>query len=1045
MIPFNEDNVTEQMCIEIAQQAGYTYIPADQLREDKSTVMVESLFKDAIMRMNPITEQEAAIVIEKVKARIMGGMSGDIVTANQNLQKLFFDQNSFPFDHDGTGFTNIKFFDENPKTARKNNSYVVTNQWEYPKSSYAGGKRLDIVLLINGLPMVIGEVKTATNVNVSWADGAKDICDYQKSLPEMFVPNILNFATEGRELYYAGIGTPLGKWGPWFATEERHHGLLKDVKENLLSLIDPLRLLEIYRFFSVYTTEKSSSKKIKIVCRYQQYYGGKAIVDRVMSRVETGIGPKKGLIWHFQGSGKSWLMVFASQMLMKKVPKAPTVVIVDDRRDLRAQITGDFTRAEIPNLDFAYTKEELQKFFKDDQRKILITTIFLFGDVKEALNARENIIVMVDEAHRTQEGDLGECMRTALPNAFFFGLTGTPINKRDKNTFRCFGAEEDEDRGSYMSKYSYQDSIDDGATLELNFKEVPVEMHLDEEKLQEAFDEMVRDNNLTDEERDELTRRTNVEAFFTDPKRIHEVCQHVAYHYRDYIKPTGLKCQLVVYNRACCVAYKKELDTLLDDGDETAIVMHTSGDKANEYAEYKLSDFEQEKLLNKFRDPLSPLKFVIVTSKLLTGFDAPILQCMYLDKPMKEHTLLQAICRTNRTYDAKKKCGLVVDYVGVFDDVYKALNFDEESIKHVIQNTEEIKAKIPEFIKDCLDFFPGVDRTIGGFAGLEAAQECLRDDKVKNNFAAHYMRLHKAWEVVSPDKDILIYKNDYTWLSQVYESVRPQGTSRNNLIWLTLGPKTIELIHENVTSIDIGDSLEDLVVDSHILDSCLKDEKKRNKAIIEIKKILILRLGNPEHKNDAKMKALSEKLKELQEKMRQNQIDSIDFLKQLLDIAKQVLERERELNQPEDKRKQAKAALTELFESIKTKDTPIAVEHAVNDIDHQVVDIIRRFPNAFKAVTGKQEIRKSLRSILWLKYKIKDNDVYEKACQYVEQYYPGVEIPSYEAPQEELLQAADSGLEIHIHIHMHDSNLTLSGNATIEGDVVENGGTKIVH
>lgn len=987
MIPFNEDNVTEQMCIGVAQKAGYTYKTADELREDKSAVIVESELLAALLRMNPITEDEARIVIEKVKARIASGMGGDIVTANQALQRLFFDQNSFPFGKDGD-FVNIKFFDDNPATHKKNNSYIVTNQWEYPKSSYAGGKRLDVVLLINGLPMVIGEVKTATKMSVSWADGAKDICDYQKSLPEMFVPNILSFATEGRELYYGGAGTPLGKWGPWFATEQRCHGSLKDVQENLLSLIQPLRLLEIYRFFSVYTTDKNSSKKIKIVCRYQQYYGGKAIVERVMSRVQTGLGPKKGLIWHFQGSGKSWLMVFASQMLMKKVPNAPTVVIVDDRRDLRAQITGDFTRAEIPNLDFAYTKEELQQFFKHDQRKILITTIFLFGDVKNMLNARENIIVMVDEAHRTQEGDLGECMRVALPNAFFFGLTGTPINKKDRNTFACFGA--DEDKSGYMSKYSYQDSIDDGATLELNFKEVPVEMHLDEEKLQQEFDVMVAENGLTDEERDELTRRTNVEAFFTDPKRIHEVCQHIANHYREYIKPTGLKCQLVVYNRACCVAYKKELDSLLDDGDETAIVMHTSGDKANEYAEYKLSEFEQNKLLDKFRDPLSPLKFVIVTSKLLTGFDAPILQCMYLDKPLKEHTLLQAVCRTNRTYDSKKNCGLVVDYVGVFDNVYKALNFDEESIKTVIKNIDEIKGMIPGWVKDCLDFFPGVDRTIGGFAGLEAAQECLREDKVKYNFCAHYIRLHKAWEVVSPDKDILEYKNDYIWLSQVYESVRPQGGPRNNLIWLTLGPKTIELIHENVTSIDIGDALEDLVVDTHILESCINNENKRNKAIIEIKKMLVLRLGNPEFKNDSQMKALSEKLKELQEKMRQNQLDSIDFLKQLLDIAKQVLQRERELNQPEDKRKQAKAALTELFESVKSKDTPIAVERVVNDIDEQVVSIIRRFPNAFKAVSGKQEIRKTLRSILWLKYKIKDNDVYEKACQYVEQYYPNV-------------------------------------------------------
>lgn len=1018
MAYFNEDNVTEQMCINVAEKLGYTYVSPADLGRPYDCVVVDQLLKEALLRMNPISETDAQVVIEKVKARIASGMGGDIVTANQALQKLFFDENSFPFGDNGD-FVNVRFFDDNPKTAAQNNSYVVTNQWEFPKSSYAGGKRLDVVLLINGIPMVIGEVKTATKASVMWADGAQDIIDYQKSVPEMFVPNILSFATEGKELHYGGVGTPLGKWGPWFATEERKHGLLKDVQKNLASLIEPLRLLEIYRFFSVYTADKITNRKIKIVCRYQQYFGGKAIVDRVLSRCEKGIGPKKGLIWHFQGSGKSWLMVFASQMLMKKVPNAPTVVIVDDRRDLRDQITGDFTRAEVPNLDFAYTKEELQQFFKNDQRKILITTIFLFGEIKKALNLRDNIIVMVDEAHRTQEGDLGECMRVALPNAFFFGLTGTPINKKDKNTFKCFGA--DEDQGGYMSKYSYQDSIDDGATLELNFKEVPVEMHLDEKNLQAAFDQMAKENQLSDDEKDELTRRTSVEAFFTDPKRIREVCKHVADHYRQYIKPTGLKCQLVVYNRACCVAYKKELDMLLDEGDETAIVMHTSGDKANEYADYKLTDFEQGKLLDKFRDPLSPLKFVIVTSKLLTGFDAPILQCMYLDKPMKDHTLLQAVCRTNRTYDAQKKCGLVVDYVGVFENIYKSLNFDEESVQKSITNINEIKKMVPGWVQDCLDFFPGVDRTIGGFAGLEAAQECLRDDNVKMQFCAHFKRLHKAWEVCSPDGDLLPYKNDYIWLSQVYDSIRPSGGGPGNkLIWLTLGPKTIELIHENVTSINIGDSLEDLVVDTSLLDSCLRDEKRRARTIIEIKKMLVLRLGNNKHKDHPRMKELAEKLRELQDRMRQEQADSIEFLKQLLDIAKQMMVVERELDQPEDRRKQAKAALTELFQTVKSDNTPVAVERVVNDIDEQVVSIIRRFPNAFKALTGKQEIRKSLRSLLWLKYKIKDNDVYEKACQYVEQYYPDVALvaehqpSSFALPDDSPIPIAAEGLSKYI-------------------------------
>lgn len=205
---------------------------------------------------------------------------------------------------------------------------------------------------------------------------------------------------------------------------------------------------------------------------------------------------------------------------------------------------------------------------------ILITTIFKFGEVQGELSDRNNIILLVDEAHRTQEGDLGVRMRMALPNAFFFGLTGTPINKRDINTFNTFGAKEDE--GGYMSKYSFQDSIDDGATLELEFQTVPVELKIDKAKLDAAFDEMTREYALTEEQQQAIVRRTNVEALFTAPKRISAVSAHVAEHFRKYILPTGLKAQLVVYNRANCIAYKKELDMLLGP-EASTIVMHTAG------------------------------------------------------------------------------------------------------------------------------------------------------------------------------------------------------------------------------------------------------------------------------------------------------------------------------------------------------------------------------------------------------------------------------------------------------------------------------------
>ena len=981
MAYFNEENTIEQMLINAAAQRGWIYVEPKFVPRLPDEVLVVEWLLEALLRLNPITPEQAEQVIYKLRAAITSGSQPDgLVDANDQFRKLLFEENSYPFGENGDNI-NIRFFSDGKDKDGKEyrNRCIVTNQWEYPRLSKEGGKRLDLVFVINGIPMVIGEAKTPVRPQVTWADGANDIMHYQKSIPEMFVPNILSFASEGKELQYAGIGCPIDKWGPWFADEKRLHGSLLHVQHNYLEFIDPDRLLDIYRFYSVFTGT-SNGQKIKIVCRYQQYLGGEAIVQRVLNTYRNGKGPKKGLIWHFQGSGKSWLMVFAAQKLrLLQDLKSPTVLIVDDRVDLEDQITGDFTRAEIPNVEGIESKSELET--KIHQRKILITTIFKFGDLVDGqiLDERDNIILLMDEAHRTQEGDLGKKMRTALPNAFFFGLTGTPINRNDHNTFVCFGAEEDE--YGYISKYTFQDSVSDGATLELNFKTVPVEMHLDETKLQEEFDALT--DQISEEDKNELVRRTSVEAFFTADKRINDVCRYIVNHFHEYVEPTGMKAQVVVYNRDCCVKYKKALDALLGTDDQTTIVMHTAGDKADEYQPYKRNRSEEKKLLDQFRDPLSPLKFVIVTSKLLTGFDASILQCMYLDKPMKNHTLLQAICRTNRKYNESKKCGLIVDFVGVFEDVAKSLAFDEESIKTIVKNMDEIKSLIPTFMQESLEFFPGVDRTVGGWEGLTAAQQCLKDEGIKTNFARHFARLSKAWEIISPDEFLASYSNDYTWLAQVYQSVRP--VSGGNLIWTLLGAKTIEIIHNNIDTIDIGTPLEDLVVDADIIDSVLEDEKKIQKKIVEVEKMLRLRLG--EHTGDPKFKQFAEKLDELREKMAQNMISSIDFLKQLLAMAKDLLEEEKKVDQPQDKRAQARAALTDLFQSIKTDETPVVVENVVNDIDNEVVNIVRQFNDAFKSITAQREIKKKLRSILWIKYSIKDNDVFEKAYQYIEMYY----------------------------------------------------------
>lgn len=968
---FHEDNTIEQMMISSLENNGWKYIPSEELPRNYSDVMVEPMVKEALIRLNPEIAEEpsrADEVIYKLRTIILSVQAHNLVTQNELFKKMIFETNSYPFGKDGRMIP-IRFFGTLTKENLALNEYVVTNQWVYPQAE--GGKRLDIVLLINGFPLVVGELKTPVRNAITWLDAASDIAAYEKSIPQMFVTNVFNFGTEGKCYRYGSVNMPVNMWGPWHTPTHKTEGGLADVKISVEDMITPAKVMDIFQFFTMFATDKKY-RKYKIICRYQQFEGANLIVDRVVAGY-----PKKGLIWHFQGSGKSLLMVFAAQKLrMLPELKNPTVVIVDDRVDLETQITATFNASDIPGLASASTKEELIDFFRGDMRKILITTIFKFGEVSGELNPRDNIILMVDEAHRTQEGDLGEKMRTALPNAFFFGLTGTPINRIDKNTFLTFGAEED--RSGYMSKYSFSDSIRDGATLPLHFEPVPVELHVDQENLDRAFAEMTE--GLTETERAELSQKVNMKAIMYNPARIRKVCEHIAKHYREKIEPNGYKGQVVVYDRECCLMYKKELDELLGS-DATTIVMDTNNDKEDRYKDFRRDRDAEAKLLDYFREPTSPLKLVIVTSKLLTGFDAPILQAMYLDKPMKDHTLLQAICRTNRTYDQGKTYGLIVDYIGIFDNVAKALDFDENTMKRIITNIEEIKKQFPALLKKCLSYFMGVDRTQEGWEGLMAAQECLPNNKIKDAFAADYRVLNRAYDVLSPDQFLSPYKFDYQWLSRVYESVKPTN-GRGGLIWTALGAKTIELVHQNVS---VGEAKEDeeiLALDADLIDDFLTDRQDAKKKAKKIEINLVAKILK--HANEPRFKKLGEKLEELREKHEQGLITSIEFLKLLLDLAKEAVQAEQEVV-PVQEVDKGVAALTELFNGVRNQSTPVIVERIVKDID-DIVKIVR-FDGWQSTTAGKQEVKKALRSVVWIKYKIKDKDVFDKAYGYIEQYY----------------------------------------------------------
>jgi len=628
---FTESNTVEQMILDAATSLGtgtgnlptredpppgwggslgeeflpsrWTYAP--QVPRQTTEVMVEPWVREALIALNPEIAEEperADEVIYALRAILLSVNADGLVRANENFMAWFRGEKTMPFGTNGEHVpVRLVDFIQPDK-----NRLTVTNQWIYQVGTVT--KRFDVVFLVNGLPVVIGEAKTPTRSAVTWFDGAYQINEiYEKEIPAMFVPNVFSFATEGKLLRYGSIRMPIDLWGPWRDDDNQQEGELHFVRATVQSLLRPEVVLDIGQNFTLFATDKKH-RRIKIIARYQQY----ETTNKIVARVVAGY-PKKGLIWHFQGSGKSLLMVFAAQKL-RLHPRLgnPTVLIVVDRIDLDTQITATFNAADVPNMVPVGDRKQLQQLLAQDVRKVLITTIHKFAEAEGVLNDRKNIIAMVDEAHRTQEGDLGRKMRAALPNSFLFGLTGTPINRADRNTFWAFGA--DEDAQGYMSRYSFQDSIRDKATLPLHFEAPAVKLKIDKAAIDEAYKQIT--GNLSEQDRDDLAKRAaKMAVLVKNPERVRAVVEHIVGHFQAKVEPNGFKAQVVVFDRECCVLYKKVMDELIGP-DASAIVMSSAQHDNPEWKEHIRDKDAEEKLLDRFRDPADPLRFVIVTSKL---------------------------------------------------------------------------------------------------------------------------------------------------------------------------------------------------------------------------------------------------------------------------------------------------------------------------------------------------------------------------------------------------------------------------------------------
>jgi type I restriction enzyme R subunit len=706
---------------------GWTYRTEDSMaafERPLEDALVEKLLIAAIIKINSDvkTDAQAKFAVAALRKAMA---HPDKLTANRDTLELLRDGATVEL-MPGEPAKTVRFI-EFDAGKQHFNDFTATNQYRVQGVKQC---REDTVLLVNGVPLVIAEYKSYITSGKDWTEAVRQLHRYQRQAPAILAPNVFCVAADEDEFRYgtvlfhdAGkedIERHLDNWGRWLSLYPEKKGWWNepeaDAPEDALRIqvqgllrVKPCHVLDFLQHFVVFETKKGTT--VKKVARYQQFEAVNDIVDRTLANIGKPVQPQErtGLIWHTQGSGKSLTMVFAAYKLRRRTElQNPTVMIVVDRRDLKTQLSDDFDACDYPNVEKALGVEDLKKRLRAEWRGTLVTTVQSFqkmGDLSP--RDRDNIISLVDEAHRSQKGDGTESyamtMRVKLPNAFRYGLTGTPIDRTMVNTHRDFGPLHDGVQERYLSYYGIKRSIKDGATLEVHYIRDRVPFEVDEAKLNVGYEQMCAEMELEDEEVKDFVqkKKSQWKELARLPKRIDIVLDKMLTHFLEHPDPSGFKAQLVAVDRTACVRYKDALDAKLKarglppewsdviiseaQNDEPELErFHYGKQKQDELIEYfKLTPAEWARWnKERFGDAEEkwhpPLKILIVCDRLLTGFDAAVEQVMYLDKPLRDHNLLQAIARTNRPLPAMlKRTGLVIDYFGVFQNLEKALNFDE--------------------------------------------------------------------------------------------------------------------------------------------------------------------------------------------------------------------------------------------------------------------------------------------------------------------------------------------------------------------------------
>ena len=662
------------------------------------------------------------------------------------------------------------------------------------------------MFVINGIPVAIVEHKNPKTANAI-ERGITQLRRYEMETPELMGTAQLFNVTHLLEYWY----------GVTWNTSRRFMARWKERPEEtyrfaVQSFFEPTDFLRTLRDWILFYVEDGETRKS--VLRQHQ----RRAIDRILERCAEP-SMRRGLIWHTQGSGKTFTLLTAARLILEHKERfhTPTVVVVVDRRELEGQLKEWVERllGEMQQQDIAVwranSKDDLRDMLKTDKRGLILSMIHKFEGIEQNANTRDNIYVFIDEAHRSVAKDLGTYLMAAVPNATIIGFTGTPIAKTDQGTgtFKIFGID---DAQGYLDKYSIRESIEDETTLPIRHMMAPSEMTVPTEQLDREFFEHAQAEGVTDvdELNKVLDQAVGLRTFLTADDRIEKIAKYVAEHFTENVNPLGYKAFLVGVNREACAKYKRALDKLLPSDWTSPVYTENTSDIIDRplVAELQLTEEQEADTRRLFKKADENPKILIVTDKLLTGYDAPLLYCMYLDKPMRDHVLLQAIARVNRPHvdanSTRKPSGLIVDFVGVLRELKKALRFDSSDVSGVIEDIDLL-------LNDFLNKIEKAKTDYLTVRGNGSADEHLEgivyrrflEAESRKAFCETYKDIEALWEILSPSPDLRDHIDTYKQLAHLYSAVRNAYQTGTNPV-IDLANKTRTMVQENATQEGLG-------------------------------------------------------------------------------------------------------------------------------------------------------------------------------------------------------------------------------------------------